>query len=169
MPSDYYLQIGSASGQPGFVTGESQNPNFLNQIELDSFSFGASNPADIGGQGLASGKCSLSDFSFTCALDSSSWQIVKNLYAGTHIDQCTFSGCKAGGDKNTYTYIQVLMKNCFVTSHATGGGSQGVPSQSVSIACADITYQYYTQDTTKGTTTSAGTAEYNITTGSVNV
>ncbi len=158
MPSDYYLLITG-------VNGESQNPNFANNIELDSYSFGASNPADVGGSGLSAGKCSLSDFSFTCALDSSSWQIVKNLYAGTHIPTCTFSGCKAGGGGSTYMYIQVVMTNCYLTSQSTGGGSQGVPSQSVSIAYAQIEYQYYTQDTSKGTTTSAGTATYSITTG----
>ena len=165
MPSDYYLQIGSSTSAPGGITGESQNPNFLKQIELDSFSFGASNPADVGGQGLSAGKCSLSDFSFTCALDSSSWQIVKDLYAGTHIDTCTFSGNKAGGGGSTYMYIQVVMTNCYITSQSTGGGSTGVPSQSISIAYAKIEYQYYTQDTAKGTTTSAGTATYDITTG----
>jgi len=164
MPSDYYLQIGS-SGSTGAVVGESVNPNFTKQIELDSFSFGANNPADVGGAGLSAGKCSLSDFSFTCSLDSSSWQIVKDLYAGTHLDKCTFSGNKAGGDASTYMYIQVVMTNCYITSQSTGGGSQGVPSQSVSIAYAQIEYQYYTQDTQKGTTTSAGTATYNITTG----
>src|ERR1035438_4223572 len=75
MASDYYLLIDG-------VNGESQNPNMVKNIELDSYSFGASNPADVGGQGLSAGKASLSDFSFTCALDSSSWQIVKNLYSG---------------------------------------------------------------------------------------
>jgi type VI protein secretion system component Hcp len=62
-------------------------------------------------------------------------------------------------------YIQVVMSNCYITSQSTGGGAQGVPSQSVSIAYAKVEYQYYTQDTTKGTTTSAGTATYDITTG----
>jgi type VI secretion system secreted protein Hcp len=158
MPSDYYLLINT-------VNGESQNPNYPKYIELDSFSFGASNPADVGGQGLSAGKCSLSDFSFTCAMDSSSWQIVKDLYAGTHIDKCTFAGNKAGGDASTYKYLEVVMSNCYITSQSTGGGAQGMPSQSVSIAYAQIEYQYYTQDTAKGTTTSAGTATYNITTG----
>jgi type VI secretion system secreted protein Hcp len=158
MASDYYLAIKG-------VNGESQNPNYLNQIELDSFSFGANNPADVGGGGLSAGKCSLSDFSFTCALDSSSWQIVKDLYAGTHVDTVILSGNKAGGDASTYKYLEVEMSNCYITSHSTGGGAQGVPSQSVSIAYAKIVYQYYTQDTSKGTVKSAGTAEYSIITG----
>jgi type VI secretion system secreted protein Hcp len=151
MPSDYYLLINT-------VEGESQNANFPKYIELDSYSFGASNPADVGGKGL-------SDFSFTCALDSASWQIVKDLYSGTHIDQCTFAGCKAGGDKQTYKYIEVTLTNCYITSHSTGGGSQGVPSQSVSIAYEQILYNYFTQKTEDGTTVSAGTATYNIGTG----
>jgi RHS repeat-associated protein len=100
--SNYYLRIDG-------VTEESTAPNFQKQIELDSWSFGASSPADIGG-GLAAGKSgeeiwvdkygrvkvqfywggqgqnetlSLADFD----LDSSSYQILKALYQGTHIDK----------------------------------------------------------------------------------
>lgn len=158
MASDYYLVIDG-------INGESQNPNFANGIELDSYSFGASNPADVGGKGLSAGKCTLSDFSFTCALDSSSWQIVKDLYAGTHVAKAVFSGCKAGGGGSTYIYIVVTMTNCYITSQSTGGGSQGVPSQSISLAYEQIEYDYYTQDTTSGATTLAGSATYNIGTG----
>jgi type VI secretion system secreted protein Hcp len=158
MASDYYLLIDG-------VNGESQNPNMPKNIELDSYSFGASNPADVGGQGLAAGKCSLSDFSFTCALDSSSWQIVKDLYSGNHVASTVFTGMKAGGGGSTYKYIVITMTNCFITSHSTGGGAEGVPSQSVSIAYEQIVYEYFTQDTSTGSTTSAGTATYNIGTG----
>ena len=69
MASDYYLLIDG-------VTGESQAVDMTNYIELDSFSFGASNPADVGGKGLSAGKASLSDFSFSCGLDSASFQIL---------------------------------------------------------------------------------------------
>jgi type VI secretion system secreted protein Hcp len=158
MASDYYLLIDG-------VNGESQNPNMAKNIELDSYSFGASNPADVGGQGLSAGKASLSDFSFTCALDSSSWQIVKNLYSGTHIASAVFTGMKSGGGGSTYKYITITMTNCFITSHSTGGGSQGVPSQSVSLAYEQIEYEYFTQDTSTGSTTSAGKGTYNIGTG----
>ena len=158
MPSDYYLLIDG-------INGESQNDQFPKYIELDSFSFGASNTADVGGKGLSAGKCNLSDFSFTCPMDSASWQIVKDLYAGAHVKSSKFVGCKAGGDKHTYKYLEVTMTNCYITSHSTGGGSQGVPSQSVSIAYEQIQFEYFTQDTTSGQTTSAGVATYNIGTG----
>jgi type VI secretion system secreted protein Hcp len=155
MASDYYLKIDG-------VTGESQAVGMTDYIELDSFSFGASNPADVGGKGLSAGKASLSDFSFTCALDSASYQILRNLYTGKHVDTVTFVGRKTGGDAKPYTYLQSIMTNCFITSHSTGGGSSGVPSQSVSLAYEQIEFEYYTQDTASGSVTMAGKATYNI-------
>ena len=156
MPSDYYVKING-------VTGESQAVGMTDYIELDAFSFGASNPADVGGKGLSGGVASLSEFSFTCALDSSSYQILKNVYNGTHIDTVTFSGRKVGGGGTPFIYLTVIMTNCYCTGHQTGGGSTGVPNQSVSIAYAQIEFQYYTQDTSSGQVTLAGNATYDIT------
>ena len=155
MPSDYYLQITG-------VNGESQAEGMTDYIELDSFSLGASSPADVGGKGLSAGKPSLSDFSFTCAMDSASYQILKDLYNGQHIATSTFVGRKTGGGGTPYTYLQVIMSNCFITSHSTGGGSTGVPTQSVSIAYEQIEFQYYTQDTASGQVSLAGNATYDI-------
>jgi type VI secretion system secreted protein Hcp len=155
MASDTYLLIDG-------VNGESQAPDMPKYIELDSFSFGASNPADVGGKGLSAGKCSLSDFSFTCAMDSASFQILQNLYQGTHIGTCTFKQRESGGGTSPYVYLIVIMTNCYITSHSTGGGATGKPSQSVSIAYEKIEFQYWTQDTSAGTTSNAGTAIYDI-------
>jgi type VI secretion system secreted protein Hcp len=155
MASDAYLLIDS-------INGESQAQGMTNYIELDSFSFGASNPADVGGKGLSAGKCSLSDFSFTCAVDQASYQILKALYTGQHIATSTFALKKGGGATTTDPYLQVIMTNCYITSNSMGGGSQGVPSQSVSIAYEQIEFQYYTQDTSSGSMTMAGNATFNI-------
>ena len=93
MASDAYLLIDG-------INGESQAQGMTNNIELDSFSFGASNPADVGGQGLSAGKCSLSDFSFTCAVDQASCQILKALYTGQHIATTTFSPSEIDGRRD---------------------------------------------------------------------
>jgi type VI secretion system secreted protein Hcp len=155
MAGDAYLLLAG-------ITGESQAQGMNNNIELDSFSFGGNNPAEVGGKGLSAGKCSLSDFSFTCTVDSASYQILKALYNGQHIATATFSLRKSGGGANPYTYLTVTMTNCYVTSHSIGGGSQGVPTQSVSFAYEQIQYQYYTQDTSSGAVQQAGSATYNI-------
>ena len=155
MASDYYLLIEG-------VTGESQASDMTNYIELESFSFGAANQASVGGKGLSGGKASLSDFSFSCPLDSASYQILKDLYTGKHVPTCTFKGRKTGGDTKPYVYLQVVMTNCYITNHSTGGGAIGIPSQNVSIAYEKIEFQYYTQDSASGQVTSAGTASYDV-------
>lgn len=155
MPSDYYLKIDG-------VKGESKAEGMSDYIELDSFSFGASNPADVRGGGLAAGRASLSDFSFTCPLDAASPFILKDLYTGKHIANCTFVGRKTGGDAKPVKYLEVTMTSCFIASHSVGGGSQGVPSQSVSFAYEEIKYEYFAQNTKTGGMTSAGLATYNV-------
>jgi type VI secretion system secreted protein Hcp len=155
MPSDYYLLIAG-------VNGESQAAGMTNNIELDSWSWGASNPASLGGKGLAAGKPSLSDLTVSFTLEAASFQIVKNLTAGTHIASATFTGRKTGGGGNPYSYLVITLTNCFLTSFSTGGGSTGIPVASLSLAYEKIQYQYYTQDTSSGAVTLAGAATYDI-------
>jgi len=133
-----------------------------NYIDLDSWSWGASNPAALGGKGLAAGKPSLSDFTCSFMLDSGSFQIGADLTKGTHVANCTFVGRKTGGGGTPYNYLVITLTNCFITSFATGGGSTGVPPASIAIAYEKIQYQYYTQDTASGSVTLAGQFTYDI-------
>ena len=155
MPSDYYLLMAG-------VNGESQAQGMTNNIELDSWNFGASSPAKLGGKGLSAGKPSFSDFTCSFSLDSASYQILKDLCEGTPVTSATFSGRKTGGGATPYTYLVVTLTNCFVSGFSTGGGSSGVPSASLSLAYETIQYQYYTQDTSSGSVTLAGQAQYDI-------
>ena len=98
MASDAYLLIDS-------VNGESQAQGMTNNIELDSFSFGASNPADVGGRDLSAGKCSLSDFSFTLRGGSGQLPDFESLYTGQHIATTTFALRKSTGAATPYTYL----------------------------------------------------------------
>jgi len=155
MPSDYYITIAG-------INGETQAQGMTNAIELDSWSWGASNPASLGGKGLAAGKPSLSDFNCSFALEAASYAIVQNLTKGTHIATATFTGRKTGGGGTPYTYLLITMSNCFIASFSTGGGSSGTPPASLGIAYEKIQYQYYTQDTSSGSVTLAGQATYDI-------
>jgi len=155
MPSDYYLLIAG-------INGESQAQGMTNCIDLDSWSWGASNPASLGGKGLAAGKPSLSDFSCSFALEAGSFAMVANLTKGTHIANATFTGRKTGGGGTPYNYLVITLTNCFITGFSTGGGATGVPPASLSIAYEKVQYQYYTQDTKSGSVTLAGQAIYDI-------
>jgi len=155
MPSDYYLLVKG-------IKGETQADGMTDNIEVESWSFGASNPASLGGKGLAAGKPSLSDLTVSFSLDAASFQMIKDLTSGKHIENATFTGRKTGGDAKPYTYLKITLTNCFLTSFSTGGGSSGLPPASLSLAYEKIEYEYYTQDTAKGTVTLAGKAVYDI-------
>jgi len=155
MPSDAYLLISS-------VNGETQAEGMKNNIELDSWSWGAHNVAAIGNKGLSAGKPVLADFTCSFQLEAASFQIVSSLVKGTHLANATFTGRKTGGGGTPYNYLVITMTNCFIASFNTGGGSSGIPSASLSLAYEEIKYQYYTQDSAKGSVTLAGQATYNI-------
>jgi len=155
MPSDAFLKIDG-------ITGESIA--IQDNIELFSYSFSGSNPADITGKGLSAGKVSMSEFNFSCPTDTSSYQILKDLYQGHHIATAVLSVRKAGGGSQPYVYLTVTMNKCYLTSWGFQGGSEGIPSQAASIAYEEIKFEYFTQDTSSGSVTQAGSATYNIAT-----
>ena len=58
MAIEYHLKFGS-------IKGESAATKHKEEIELLSWSWGASNPTTIVGAGMSAGKVSMSDLSFT--------------------------------------------------------------------------------------------------------
>lgn len=146
------------------IDGESKTTGKEKNIEVESYSFGASNPANLGSNGLSGGTVTLSDFSFTCEVDASSAAILNQLYNGKPIDSAVFTLQESGGGSNPYDYIKVTFTNCYITSHSMGGGNQGKPSQSVSFAYEQIQYAFSTQNSSDGSVQNKGNATYNIST-----
>jgi type VI secretion system secreted protein Hcp len=145
------------------INGESKNPQKTNNIEIDSYSFGASNPANIGSNGLSGGTVSLSDFNFTCEVDASSAQILSQLYNGKPVDSAVFTLVESGGGSQPYDYLTVTFTNCLITGHTVGGGNQGKATQSVSFAYEVIQYAFSTQNSADGSVQNAGNATHNVT------
>jgi type VI secretion system secreted protein Hcp len=145
------------------ITGESKT--VTNAIELESYSFGASNPANLGSNGLSGGTVSLSDFSFTCEVDASSGAILSQLYNGKPVDTATFTLVESTGAAQAPPYLTVTFTNCYITSHSMGGsGAAGKPSQSISFAYEQIAYAFSTQASADGSVSNAANATYNIAT-----
>src|SRR5579871_6984991 len=92
MPGSAFLNLGDT------IKGESKT--MAGYVELESYSFGASNPANLGSNGLSGGTVSLSDFAFTCEVDASSGAILNQLYNGKPIDSATFTLQESGGGAN---------------------------------------------------------------------
>jgi type VI protein secretion system component Hcp len=144
------------------INGESQTVQ--NAIELESYSFAASNPANLGNDGMSGGTASLSDFSFTCEVDSSSGNVLNQLFTGMPIKTATFTLVESTGAQQQAQppYVTVTFTNCYITNQSfSGSGLQGKPAQSISFAYEQIQYAYSKQSD-DGNVTNASNAGFNV-------
>ncbi len=130
------------------VDGESTRKDFEKQIEILSFSWGASNPVTIGsaGPGGGAGKASLSSFNFMKISDAASPVMFQSCCAGKHFPTAKVSLRKAGGQAMDYLVYE--FENCFIDSVQWSGSSGGDdrPIESVSVTFGKVTVTYTPQD-----------------------
>lgn len=131
---------------PG-VDGEALTKGHEKEIELGSFSMGASNPSNVtAGTGSGAGKVDLSNISVQKQLDLASAKLFQQCCAGKHFDEATIVCREAGGDAPV-EYWTVKLKEVYIDNISWGASSGGgKPSESVSISFAQISFDYYSQD-----------------------
>jgi len=155
MAIEYHLKFGS-------IKGESAASKHKDEIELLSWSWGASNPTTIVGAGMSAGKVSMSDLSFTKRVDKSSPKLLELCVTGKHVDDATLYCSKQTGGKTPDDFLTIKLSEVYVSSFQVGGASgEDVGSESLSLTYGKINYDYKQQDT-KGTLTSAGNVEYDL-------
>ena len=132
------------------IDGESVKSGAEKQIEIFSFSNGASNPSSVAfGTGSGAGKVDLSSLSLQKQLDVASPKLFLNCCNGTHIATGTMIVRESTGDKSTQVYYQYDMKEVFVDSISWGGAAGGgKPSESLSLSCKSLQITYFPQDST---------------------
>lgn len=136
------------------VESEATRKGFEGQIELISFSWGATNPTSIGvGGGGGSGKVNVSSFNFMKKTDAASPILFQACCDGTHFPKASVTLHKAGG-KEAVDYLKYEFETVFVESMQWSGSSGGddVPMESVSFAFGkvEMTYTKQNPDGTKG-------------------
>jgi type VI secretion system secreted protein Hcp len=160
MAFDTYLKI-----DPG-VVGEATASGMEGQIEIYSFSWGASNPTTVGPgkDGLSAGRCSISSFNVMKKSEKSSPTLFQACCSGKHFDKATVTMRKAGGDGGQVKFLEYVFDNVMVESIQWSGSSGGddTPTESLSLAFAKCTITYYAQDD-KGATKKAGEAIWDLT------
>jgi type VI secretion system secreted protein Hcp len=155
--ADYYLKIDT-------IEGETDAVGFEKQMQIESFSFGASNAGSaVQGRGLGAGKVSLQDFNFVVQNGKASPQLFLACAKGNHIPQAILSCRKTGGDGNPYTYTKVTFGDIVISSFHTGGsnGSSILPMEQISFNFTRITFDYYEQKP-NGSVALTNTVKYDI-------
>jgi type VI secretion system secreted protein Hcp len=138
------------------VTGESQKANHTGEIDIMSFSWGASNSSSVGtGTGVSTGKVSVSDFSIMKSTDSASPVLFQKCCDGSVIATGVVTLQRQVQAAAT-PYLVYNFTNVYVTSiqWSGSGGSGESPMESVSF-CFEVGTVDYTPIGDDGT---AGTA-----------
>jgi len=143
------------------IEGESQDDKHKNEIQINSFSLGATN-AGTGGSNLGSGasKVQVHDIHVTKQVDKSSPNLFINCCSGKHIPTAVITVRKAG--EKPQDYMTITMSEVFVSSYSeTGHEGGGIPTESVSLNFSKIKYEYKTQSA-DGTLGAAVTKTYDL-------
>src|ERR1039457_5526578 len=152
MAVDYYLKLEG-------IEGESQDSSHKNEIQLLSWSWGASNVSSVAGTGgSGAGKVDLSDFSVMTNFDKSTPKFFKSITKGTHITSGSLAAIKAGADGKPY--LKVDFKELFVSSLQLSASSE-IPTVSVSFSYNEIKVDYSMQNE-QGNMVSTGPVTYNL-------
>ena len=144
------------------VTGESKANGHAGEIEVFSFSLGASNPSSVAyghgsgaGKGAfvdkvlaatGAGKVDISSLSIQKQVDNASAKLFQNCASGKHFGTGTLVVREAGGDKPV-EYYKLEMAECFIDSVSWGGSAGGgKPSESVAMSFSSLKITYFPQN-----------------------
>ena len=139
MASDYLLKIEG-------IKGESTDAKHKDEIEIESFSWGATNPGSFSStSGGGSGKVSFQDLHFTSRVNVASPNLMVACATGQHIKSAILTVRKAG--KEQQEYYSVKLSDMLVSSYQSGGaeGSNALPVDQFSINFAKIEFEYKSQ------------------------
>jgi type VI secretion system secreted protein Hcp len=134
MASDIFAKIGD-------IKGESVDDKHKDEIEVLSFSWGATNDATKAhGGGGGTGKATFQDLSFQHHIDKASPMLLKACATGEHVKDATITHRKSG--KSQQEYLIIKMNDVIITgvsfSDATGGSSENV---TLAFAKVDLEYK----------------------------
>jgi len=144
---DYFLKIDG-------IPGESKDDRHKDEIDVLSWSWGASTTSP-GGTPRASSKPCASSINFSKFLDKASPPLAAKTMTGTPIPKATLVGRKAG--KEQQEFLKVEFTDILVSSYQTGGSGSDQPTETVSFNFAKMTIEYKEQraDGSLGPATSA--------------
>src|SRR5688500_12272034 len=124
------------------VEGEAMQGNHVGEIEILSFSWGASNPTTVGSGtgGLSAGKAEVSRFNIMKKSDKASPVLFQACCNGKHFADAVVTLNKASGERGQSPFLKYTFTDCMIESVQWSGSTGGddTPTESVSIAFAKV-------------------------------
>jgi type VI secretion system secreted protein Hcp len=119
MSVDMFMKVEGASG-------ESQDSNHKGWTDIDSFTWGATQPNTMSsGGGAGAGKVSFHDLNVIAKVDKCYPAVLKHCATGKHLGQVDISLCKAGGSQIEFT--KITLTDVMVTNVTVSGATPLTP------------------------------------------
>ena len=143
MSTDIFLRIEG-------ITGESQDANHQGWINMDSFTWGAMQPGNMGvGGGGGAGKVQYRDLTVQASIDKATPAIMRYLSNGKHVSKLEVSVCKAGGSQ--IEYCRITLEDVLITNVIFHGTTQrDLIGISYQFQAAKVKNQYWEQSANGG-------------------
>jgi len=137
--TDYFLKVDG-------VTGESGDDKHKGEIDIESFSWGATNSGTAGhGGGMGGGKVAPQDLQIVKKIDKSSPVLMIACSTGQHFKTAILTVRKPGGGQQEY--MKISMEEVFVSSYQVNGvgGGDVLPSEHLSLNFNKLELSYKEQ------------------------
>ena len=119
------------------IVGESKDARHPGEIELQSFSWGETEVGSgAGGGGAGAGKVQIEDLHVVMAESKASPPLFLACASGQHLKQAVLTGRKAGNAP--VEFLVIKLTDVVVSSYRTGGSTDAVPDDQVSLNFAKI-------------------------------
>jgi type VI secretion system secreted protein Hcp len=139
MAFDIFLKIDG-------IKGESSDAQHREEIELASFSWGASQQGSTStGGGGGAGKANFQDLHVVMSVSQASPQLFLACAEGRHLKTAVLT-CRRGGGRDRREFLRYTLSDVLVSSYQTNGqADDGVPMDQVSFKYAQIKVEYWPQ------------------------
>ena len=123
----------------GDIKGESLDDKHKDEIEVVSFSWGATNPIAVSSGGSAAGKVTFKEFSIVHQIDKASPLLMKACATGQHLKDATITQRKAG--KGQHDFLIFKMNDVIITSVTEVSGDPDVETVTLTFAKVAVEYK----------------------------
>lgn len=138
MAFDAYIKIAE-------INGEALDDQYTNWIEIVGYKFGSNQSTSATASsagGASSGRTTLTNFTFTKYLDSSSCKLLEASCTGQHLKEVTLVVCRAGTEK--LKYYEVVLEEVIIADYIQSANA-GVPMEVVQLNYGRIRTTYTRQ------------------------
>lgn len=126
MAVDMFLKIDG-------IEGDARDARHKGEIEILSFSWGATNTASHGtGGGGGAGKVVAGDFSIMKALDKATPKLFERMCEGSHLPEVNVSVGSASVKGEQVEFLKIKLTDVLISSYQTGGSGGALPVESLS-------------------------------------